>query len=576
LGNGANDEALQFNAGKRYEDPAVSFGTFSTNDFTVGIVGKGIGANGTVVATHRNPGVSHGWQVFISGTSLVIRIETSTGSTDVTSGTIDGGAFIARVYVDRSGFAQWYVNGAASGAAVDVSARSGTLDDGTNLNIGATTTGGGPYDAGVVLITGHEKSGWFSTHLNASHAAEEFYKWSGLYPKRATGTALPTAYTRAGSAYAMKWNGTSYDMLNCGSGVPRVDYVKDDSGVEFKGMLIEPAATNLLTYSNDLSTGWTGVRATFDNATGITTPDSAIDFQGIVASADVTTSHYGYLTYTATTANTCLSAICKKGDQDWVAIVNLDFLGDPAAPTAWFNLSTGAKGSSINGVVDYGIDDLGGGIYRVWQVSTNDAGAAFMAIFPSPSDGSFNFTGDASTVSTYAAFAQVELGTKPTSRIVTSGATVTRPADSLQYNGDNVTAGQGAFVADDVLIDDHAPSDNAYAFAITDGSATNRIIHFSNTTPITRFVGTDAGVGQWSMGAADWSDGDAHKIRAAWETNNAKLFFDGVQDGTPDTSCTIPTGLTDVDIGQYFNDTDQLNGRIRNVQIWAWPEENLG
>jgi hypothetical protein len=513
-----------------------------------------------------------GIQIRILSTGeVILRCEDGATVKQVSAGTVGSGEFFFITwYMDRSGSGVAYTNN-VQGTPLDISTL-GDTDDPAQMTILATTGGFNDFGGGIVYLGLWQKAAWFSTHLNATEEANDFYKWSGLYPKRATGTAVPTAYTRAGSAYAMKWNGSSYDMLNCGSGVPRVDYVKDDSGVEFKGMLIEPAATNLNALSNDINNvGWTKTNITSINtSTGVSTPDSAIDYEGIIADA-TSGSHYVQRSFTAATDTYCLSAILKKGANKWARIQSIS-----NARGCYFDLDLGVTSNPSGALTDYGIKDLGNGSHLCWIVDALTAGTNYMRVYTEFNDSGAAWSGDATSDYLYAGFAQCELGTKPTSRIVTSGATVTRPADSLQYNGDNVTAGQGAFVAD-VLIDDFDTTEDPRFFSISDGTSTNIIRSYINTSERMVFQGIDGGVTQWSIaGSSDISDGDAHKIRGIWETNNAKMYVDGSIEGTPDTSCTVPAGLTDLDIGQNQADARQLNGRIRNVQIWAWPEENLG
>jgi hypothetical protein len=570
LGNGTTDVSLTGQASNYYIDSGTTVGNIGTNDPKFKVIGKVTGTT-SVIAAKRNGAV--GWEIGIDASDrMYCTIDDGVGSATIVSAALEIGTFIdADLYLDRSGSGQWYVDNAASGSPVVISGAALTLDSATSLSILADSGGNSPTDFGLVYFSLTHSAAWFSTHLNATDHATDFYKWSGLYPKRATGTALPTFYTRAGSAYATKWNGSSYDMLNCAAGVPRVDHVLDDSSAAFKGMLIEPAATNLFTYSNDINNAaWVKVRSTVDTSAGTTTPDSNIDYQGIVASSDASTTHHVSDSVTTTAVDYCFSGIFKQGDQPAIKLNNFT-----TGAFGFFDLTDGTIGTN-SGLTDYGSVNLGGDNWLIWIVMTCTAAANNFILFPCPSKTSDTFTGDDSTVSTYAAFMQIELGTKPSSRIVTTGATVTRPADSLQYNGDNVTAGQGAFVAD-VLIDDHVPDDGMYLVFGANNAGTSYMNAFAaSTTGLVRAQGFE-GSTQWNMlGSTDIVDGDTHKVREIWEANNAKLYIDGSLEGTPDTSSIAIGAFDKIDVGQNFSASQQLNGRIRNIQIWPWAEENLG
>jgi hypothetical protein len=574
LGNGTTDVSLTGQASNYYIDSGTTVGNIGTNDPKFKVIGKVTGTT-SVIAAKRNGAV--GWEIGIDASDrMYCTIDDGVGSATIVSAALEIGTFIdADLYLDRSGSGQWYVDNAASGSPVVISGAALTLDSATSLSILADSGGNSPTDFGLVYFSLTNSAAWFSTHLNATDHATDFYKWSGLYPKRATGTALPTFYTRAGSATAEKWNGTAYDILNCGAGVPRVDWQSNG----FKGMIIEPGAvTNLFQYSED-STQWTAIDAgdVFGAAAG-KAPNREDTLVSLTA--DSTDGQHGGIESdnpTLTAANYTYSRYFLKGDNDLIWLEDTTV----ANTQTWFNLATGAVGTNIgSAVVDTHIkgpfySDLGD-IYRVGITILGTAAAHTFNWGSSVTDGDETFPGDGATVNCYTWGAQCVVGNLMSSYIATTGATVTRPADSLQYNGDNVTAGQGAFVAD-VLIDDFETSTNLRIFTLDDGSNQNWIGSYVNTSDTPAFLGVNTGGVEWNIGGNDdITDGDAHKIRCIWETNNAKQYVDGALDGTPDTSNTPPTGITAVNIGQYWDASQSLNGRIRNIQIWPWAEENLG
>ena len=568
FGNGSYDEAVKFENGQYYGVSIPSY-NLSTNDFAIHLIYTHKHGSGTDRVFGKT-GAGAGWNFIVDGANQLKFAITDgvTPKNNFVSGLTVGAVYDVWIFGDKSGSMDAYVNNSISDS--DDISTVGDLDNSDDFSIG-TAAATGPCECGVIYLAMWQDAGMIGAD-NATVVSDAFYKWSGLYPSKATGTPEPNFYTRAYSAYMDKYDPDTgiTSLINCGSGVPRVGRQKDKNDTVFEGMLIEPQATNLIASSNAFEvTPWSGVATTTPISTTVLSPDPALYMSEIIA--DGTTGvHARLASVTCTAAAHCFSVILKRGSLDWVRIRN-----STAGTSVYFDLLNMAVGSSPS-ATDYGIKDLGGGYTLVWIVMTAIAGANGFYITLADDDNDQTVTGDSSTVQTYCAFAQVEVGTKPTSRIYTAGATATRLADSLQYNGDNVTAGQGAFVAD-VLIDDHTVTGYPRSIEISDGVGTNRLDFFINQTsgyPTAR--GFDGGVSQWDiLGAIDLADGEIHKIRNIWETNSAKQFIDGSLDGTPDTSCTIPTGLTDIDIGQSHSDLAQLNGWIRNVQIWDHPEEDF-
>jgi len=195
------------------------------------------------------------------------------------------------------------------------------------------------------------------------------------------------------------------------------------------GYLAEDARTNLVTYSEDLSqASWIKSNCTV-NSNATTGPDGQV-----LADEEVTTSTAGvtYVQPTLADSSTYTFSVYVKrstGSSDWARIGCVDKSG--AAHRGWFNVQTGAKGSTTGTVLYSKMVDLGSGWYRcsISFPSATGAGTPTAGVSPATAD----------TVNTcvsgdkiYIWGAQVELGEFETSLIRTYSATVTRAADSLR------------------------------------------------------------------------------------------------------------------------------------------------
>lgn len=573
LGNGSNDVAVCGQAGKFYLSTDGSYGNVGTDDMAIRLIGAWDGAASTTVVYDKLD--SDGYQVrFDSSGNVILRCESGATVVNITAGTVSKGEFFfATWYLDRSGSGVGYLNG-SQGTPASISAL-GDLDDVGAPSLLASQAGSANTQGCVVYIGLWHNASWMSTHLNAAQEHEAFFRWSGIWPSVTTGTASPNFFTRNSPAYAQKWNGLSYDLINCSPGVPRVDYVRDKSSLDFKGVLIEPQTTNLITYSED-STQWTllDLGDSFGAAAGLA-PNRQQTMVSLTA--DSTSGQHGGAesnTPTLTVASYTYSRFFIAGNNRYVWLEDTTI----ANTQTWFDLQNGTvetEGSSASGSISGPYYSDLGNVYRCSITFTGTEAANTLNWGSAIADGNENFAGNGSTINCYTWGAQIVLGALPSSYIYTSGASVSRSDDLLQYNGDNVTTATGALVCD-VLLDAYDTITSNVIATLSDGTSANYLQWYVDSSDILRYVIRESAVTQAAIaGSIDISDGVTKRIRGLWVTDNARQYVDNTFDGQ-DTSCDVPSSITDIDIGQSYSGSTQFCGRIRNVQIWGWNEENLG
>ena len=173
-------------------------------------------------------------------------------------------------------------------------------------------------------------------------------------------------------------------------------------------------------------------------ANAVYVPDGRLVGTGLIASV-VDTNHGMTIGPTLTAATYTLSVLAAKGAKDWIAIG--DITVDPPNCGCFFNVSTGVKGTVGSAVTASGILGPYKGFaadgttpldfYRCWVAFTGTAAAHTLMVLAAHADGDNTFAGDGATVSTYFWGAQVELGSRPSSPVITTGAAATRIADDL-------------------------------------------------------------------------------------------------------------------------------------------------
>jgi hypothetical protein len=313
--------------------------------------------------------------------------------------------------------------------------------------------------------------------------------------------------------------------VSVANNVPAFEFNTDGS---YRGLLVEPGATNLAEYSRDLTNAeWT--------ATNVTTAQTATGADGGANSAT---------TLTASDANgTVLQAI------------------------------TSASASRVFSAVVR--RRTGTGTVQI----TQDNGSTWTAItlttsfqrFTTPNQTLTNPTvgfrivtsGDAIDVD----FCQAELGSVATSPIITTAGTANRVADVVSLTGASSLIGQteGTLFAE---VEMRAVGAVARSlFDINNGGTNTRISLLATGALSDTFrigVVSDGNV-QCQFDSA-FSGNTIYKTAIAYKANDFASYINGVSIGT-DVSGTVPA-LSQVTIGNLGGGSAQLNGWIRSVALF--------
>jgi hypothetical protein len=196
---------------------------------------------------------------------------------------------------------------------------------------------------------------------------------------------------------------------------------------EVRGLLVESSGTNLALYSEAFdNAAWAkGASSTIAPDT-TTAPDGALTADTFSTVGGGNGNIFKSLTVTAGTVYTA-SVYIKRGTWDWYRLMFYD--GNTAQARAWFNLSTGALGTTgAGGTATYTgarIESLGGGWYRVSVSGSITTTTGYWQLTPQDGDGS---TAQSSNTSAYIWGAQLEASPFATSYIPTTGTAVTRAA----------------------------------------------------------------------------------------------------------------------------------------------------
>jgi len=211
-------------------------------------------------------------------------------------------------------------------------------------------------------------------------------------------------------------------------------YIKDDGTVATaaidapaytgSGILHEPAATNISTYSIAFNSWTTKARCTIADGT-ITSPDGTLNASRMTTT-DATTSGFAVKDNYATQGAYYYSVFAKKVDCDYI------FLGsyyDGTAAYKWFNIANGTVGGQVitgtgASVNDAGIVSMANGWYFCWCKVTMPANTNSIFIAQSASNATTNSGG----IGVRTDFFQYDIKSNLTSPITTTTTALTRTA----------------------------------------------------------------------------------------------------------------------------------------------------
>jgi hypothetical protein len=373
---------------------------------------------------------------------------------------------------------------------------------------------------------------------------------------RTTGASNPATYT----------NNTGV-IVNATNNQPRFDY--DPVTFVCKGLLIEEAKTNLLTYSAQFeNVAWTYTNATV-SANQIVAPDGLTTADKISESA-ATGSHFvaSSAAFSATSGTTYTQSVYAKAGS--VSVLQLIFASGPWGTNAYANydLANGVLGT-VGSSATATITSVGNDWYRLTltaaaTASTTGAGCIPAFCNNSTTGGRASSYAGNTASNVYIWGAQLEAGAFATSYIPTTTAALTRNADVATMTGTNFSdwwqAGLGGATVQALP---STVSGIRPLIQFDDGTANEIIALRGNTTNPELYI-VDGGAPQAQIDAGTIAANTAYSLTGWWATNDCKARKDsGVV--VTDTTASIPT-VTQARLGS--DGTNYLNGTLATIDYY--------
>jgi hypothetical protein len=350
---------------------------------------------------------------------------------------------------------------------------------------------------------------------------------------------------------------------------PRFDY--DPVTLAPRGLLIEEARTNLLTYSAAFdNAGWVKTRASV-TANVTTAPDGTVSADKLIEDT-ASNTHITAQNITITTATNYTYSIYLKAAERTSARVLVGDTGGNNAVRVDVNLSTGAVSSGVNGtgwtLLSATATAVGDGWYRVTVAGTSAAvTTGTVIIYLTSALGTIVYTGDG-TSGIFVWGAQLEVGSFATSYIPTVASQVARNADVATITGQNFSQwynqSAGAFVAEYSSFALSSPNSRVVS-ATNDGTNNNRISHNVNPSNNAQtFIQVAAATQANLLSVASIGTAPV-RYASAYRANDFAASLNGGAVEV-DAAGTVPT-VNQLGIGNSIG-SNAVNGHIRSITYY--------
>jgi hypothetical protein len=210
-------------------------------------------------------------------------------------------------------------------------------------------------------------------------------------------TGLGTMSTQNATAVAI--TGGTIDNTTIGATTPSTVNATTITG---QTGVLRGTGQNYFTNSNGFSTGWSPTFATVSTASAITDPFGGTSTWNLTEDT-TTNSHFITKAFTAFVGLPYVTSIFAKANTRNFVVVNLF---DTTNRRAWFNLSTGAVGTTDSGVTA-SIQSIGNGWYRCSTLTFPTSSSTFATFATASADNTYTYLGNGSGIYIYGA--QLEL-----------------------------------------------------------------------------------------------------------------------------------------------------------------------
>ncbi len=385
---------------------------------------------------------------------------------------------------------------------------------------------------------------------------------SGIHTRRFTATTTNPTFV-----IAREYDSGGYDMYvesvsvrevtEVNTDVPRIDY----TGGGCPSLLLEPASTNYIEYSEDFNQSY------WQHNADITTTNSSelapngrlnanlIEYDG---SGYSFIRIYGSVPSTAST----LSVFAKKGNWRYFGLRHFQASGNDHTV---FDFDTETFSNTASGQIA-SFEVFPDGWYKIKVTHPSPESNSIVGFAISNSSGAESNTTGGQVANVHLFGAQLENQPYATSYIPTYGAASTRSEDVAGSTGDLsnvINDSEGVLYLEIKGFENDAVG---RPISISDGTTSNRINLFfpSSQTQVTGRVSSE-GVVVADMSYSDITQTSYNKIAVKWKVNDFALWVNGVKVLT-DTSGATPIGLNRISFDNASGVA--FRGNVKEIRVY--------
>ena len=373
---------------------------------------------------------------------------------------------------------------------------------------------------------------------------------------------LPFAFTRSTSATRVNKEGLIEVVTN---DRPRIDYTDTSDGV----LLLEKAATNLITYSEDFSNAaWDLFRISVTTENYLS-PNGSSNVKNIIP--DISNNTHGVFDFVSVSSGTYTSSVFLKANGYNFACVRISVDNDTKRFGAVVDLtngdvtSTDATGSPTS--TSFSVNNYGNGWYRLSVSCSHSSGSVYLTISPSlTSNPTFSsslpsFQGDG-TSGLYIYGAQLEVG-NASSYIPTQGSASTRVAETASGSGNSevFNDSEGVLFANIAAFEE---TNSFEAISINDNTTSDRVFmgYYADDLLVAIIAG---GVFKYNVNTPI-NVKQNNKILIKYKSNDFALWLNGfeINSSSGVNGGTTPSGLYQLSFNKG-DGTDDFYGKTKEI-----------
>jgi hypothetical protein len=352
--------------------------------------------------------------------------------------------------------------------------------------------------------------------------------------------------------------------VSVANNVPAFEFNTDGS---YRGLLVEPGATNLFLRSQEINTTWTASNVTVTPNT-TASPDGTVTADSVILND--TTASYNVnqtISFTSGTVYT-ISGYFKANGLRYIQM-SFNATAFTNLGLANFDLQDGVVTSVSGGTAR--IELVGNGFYRcsftnTCNVTTSAPQVLFFAIDGPTATRAPSFTNSGAN-GYFVWQAQLETGSVATSPIVTTAGTASRVADVVSLTGASSLIGQSEGT---IFAEYNIRNTGAEGYVIRLGLAS-----FNNTIAITRSGLGNVGVLVRANGANAYAPSSYNagvgRVRVAlrYKGGDFKFFVNGVALSASTDPLSFTETLSAIQLGAFSASTAILNDTVSSIAVFT-------